>query len=118
MATVNRVLKGVETRTLVWLARGRTSSLVLVGTLAAAGLGFAALDAQSSTVAPHMQPTTAATLPPSAYGCYHDPDGDGTLFCDGSVGTDSLPASYGQCGMRSYFYDGGPIICQGTGSAW
>ena len=117
MAAVKHVLKDMETRTLVWLAKSRMSSVVMVGILAAAGLGTAALDGQATTPA-HGQPSTSATLPMGAYGCYNDPDGDGHLFCDGSVGTDYLPASYGQCGMRSYFEDGGPIICQGTGSAW
>jgi len=117
MAAANRWLKELEIRTLVWLAKSRLSSAVMVGALAAASLGFAALAGQTTTSA-HGHPSPSATPPLSAYGCYNDPDGDGHLFCDGSVGTDSLPASYGPCGMRSYFYDGGPIICQGTGSAW
>ena len=48
MAAVKRLLKDMETRTLVWLAKSRMSSLVIVGTLAAAGLGTAALGGQSS----------------------------------------------------------------------
>src|SRR5512146_2566188 len=117
MAAVRHLLNEMETCTLVWLARSRMSSVVIVGTLAVAGLGAGVLGGQATTPS-HGQPSTSATLPISTYGCYSDPDGTGHILCDGSVGTDYLPASYGWCGMRSYFEDGGPIICQGTGSAW
>jgi hypothetical protein len=116
MAAVKRLLKDMETRTLVWLARGRTSSFVIVGTLAAAGLGAAALSAQPSTSAQQKEPVvSSATLSMSAYGCYNDPDGDGHIFCDGSVPITKLPASYGQCRVRSYYEAGSRIICRGTG---
>jgi hypothetical protein len=115
MATVKRLLKGVETRTLVWLAKSRMSSLVIVGTLAVAGFSTAALGGQSSTPAQHMQPHTSATLPLSAYGCYNDPDGDGHIFCDGTVAITALPASFGQCRARAYYEAGSPIVCRGTG---
>ena len=116
MAAVKRLLKGVETRTLVWLARSRMSSLVIVGTLAVAGFAAAALGGQSSTPAQRMQPNTSASLPLSAYGCYNDPDGDGHIFCDGSTPISQLPASYGKCHADPYV--GLRIVCRGTGAGW
>jgi len=112
MATLKRLLTDVETRTLVWLARGRASSLVIVGTVATASLGFAALGAQATTPTRHTQPATAATLPLSAYGCAKDTDGDGHIFCDGSVAITKLPASFGSCETDAY--DGSRIYCDGT----
>ena len=113
MVAVKRWLKCVETRTLVWLAKGRTSSFVIVGILAASGLGAAALSGQSSTSAQQGQPVVSSALPMSAYGCYNDPDGDGHIFCDGSVAISKLPASYGPCHEDAY--GGVEIRCKGTG---
>jgi hypothetical protein len=116
MAAVKRLLKDMETRTLVWLARSRMSSVVIVGTLAAAGLGVTTLSAQPSTAVRQKEPVVSSSVQPmSAYGCYNDPDGDGHIFCDGSVPISQLPASYGQCWGRSYYEAGSPIICRGTG---
>jgi hypothetical protein len=92
------------------------SSLVIVGTLAAAGLGTAALGGQSSRPAPGQMPGTSATLPMSAYGCSNDTDGDGHIFCDGSTPISQLPASYGEC--QSDPYVGLRIVCRGTGADW
>ena len=113
MATVRRLLKALETRTLVWLARSRVSSLGIVGTLVVAGLAFAALGAQSSTSARQGHSVVTSTQPLSAYGCYNDPDGDGHIFCDGSVAIAKLPASFGQCHTDED--DNGRIMCRGTG---
>ena len=113
MAAVTRLLKRVETRALVRLGRGHTSSCVIVGTLVGAGLGAAVLNAQPSTAAQQKAISTSATLPLSAYGCYNDPDGDGHIFCDGSVSISLLPASYGACHSRPD--DGIAIMCRGTG---
>lgn len=119
MGTVKRWLKRVETRTLVWLARSRISSFVMVGTLAAAGLGVAALGGQSTTIAQQGQSTIgSAIMPLSTYGCSSDPDGDGHIFCDSSVAISSLPASFGQCHADE---DGDMlIICRGsdTDTGW
>ncbi|HVC81639.1 MAG TPA: hypothetical protein VNL35_14195 [Chloroflexota bacterium] len=112
MSAVKCWLKRVETRTLVWLAKSRGSSLVIAGTLAAAGLGTGVLSTHPSSVQ-QRAPSAAATLPLSAYGCYRDPDGDGHIFCDGSVAITKLPASFGQCNMDE---DGSnQIFCRGTG---
>ncbi|HXT37258.1 MAG TPA: hypothetical protein VN837_16920 [Chloroflexota bacterium] len=112
MSAVKRLLKGVETRMLVWLARSRASSLVIVGALVAATLGLGVLSTQPSS-AQQKGPSATTTLPMSAYGCYNDPDGDGHIFCDGSVGISKLPASFGECSMDE---DGGTqIFCRGTG---
>ncbi len=119
MTTVKRWLKRVETRTLVWLARSRVSSFVIVGTLAAAGLGVAAVGGQLSTEAQKSAPvisSSPATLPLSTYGCYNDPDGDGHIFCDGSVPAAQLPASFGHCHTDE---DGDvQIKCSGAGADW
>jgi predicted lipoprotein with Yx(FWY)xxD motif len=112
MAAVKNWLHRVETRTLVWLARGRTSSCVIVGTMVAASLGLASLSTQPSTAQQKEQVVTSP-LPMSSYGCYNDPDGDGHILCDGSVAITKLPASYGQCQTDE---DGDmQIICRGTG---
>ena len=42
-----------------------------------------------------------------------DPDGDGHIFCDGSVAISKLPASYGSCHESSY--GDVEIRCKGTG---
>ena len=116
MAAVRRLLKDMETHTLLWLAKSRMSSLVIVGTLTAAGLGTAALGGQSSRPAPLQMPSMSATLPMSAYGCSNDSDGDGHIFCDGSTPISQLPASYGECHADPYV--GLRIVCRGTGVAW
>jgi len=114
MAAVKRLLKDMETRILVWLARSRMSSVMIVGTLAAAGLGAAALSAQSTTSAQQKEPVVSSAVQPmSAYGCYNDPDGDGHIFCDGSTPISQLPASYGRCHVSEYGYV--QIRCRGTG---
>ncbi len=114
MATVKSLLGRLETRTLVWLAEGRASSWVIVGVLAASGLGAAALSSQPSASAQQGQPVVgSSTLPLSSYGCINDPDGDGHIFCDGSVAISKLPVSFGQCFSQDY--QGTRIFCRGTG---
>jgi hypothetical protein len=114
MAAVKSWLSRLEMRTLVWLARGRSSSCVIVGTLVAAGLGAAALGSQPSASGQQgQQNVVSSALPMSAYGCYNDPDGDGHIWCDGSVAISKLPASYGQCHTSQYGPDA--IMCRGTG---
>jgi hypothetical protein len=115
MGTVRRWLKSGEQHTLVWLARSRASSFVIVGTLAAAGLGAAAVSGQSSATAAH-QPRYILTIipmqPMAFYGCSPDPDSDGHSFCDGSTPIAQLPASFGQCLARPYYEAGSRIICR------
>ena len=113
MAAGKSWLNRLETRTLVWLARGRTSSWVIVGVLAAAGLGASALSAQPGASAAQGQAIVGSALPVSAYGCINDPDGDGHIFCDGSVAISKLPASFGYC--ESQDFEGTRIFCRGTG---
>ncbi len=81
MAAVRSWLHAVENRTLVWLARSHMSSVVIAGTLAAAGLGAAALSVQSSTATQQKAPVVAAA-PVSmsmsmAHGCPHMDGGSG-----------------------------------------
>jgi predicted lipoprotein with Yx(FWY)xxD motif len=116
MAAVKHLLDRMETRTLVWLAAGRTASYLIVGSLVAAGLGAAALNPQPSTTARQKEPSISATLPMSVYGCVNDSDGDGHIFCDGSTPISQLPASYGKCHADPYV--GLRIVCRGTGTGW
>jgi hypothetical protein len=105
-------LKRVETRTLVWLVRSRLSSFVLIGILAAAGLGSAVLSRPSTSGTRYvLLMITPSTQQLTMAGCYNDPDGDGHLFCDGSVGTEYLPAAIGPCRIQRY--NPVPIICRG-----
>ncbi len=113
MATVKSWLARLETRTLVWLAKGRTSSWVIVGILATSGLGAAALSSQSGASGQGRPVVAPTTLDVSAYGCINDPDGDGHIFCDGSVDISKLPASFGPCMTQDY--QGTRIFCRGTG---
>jgi hypothetical protein len=110
MAAVKTWFHRVETRALVWLAKGRTSSWVMASTLVAVSVGTAALSSQPGAAQPRAG---SSTLPLAAYGCLHDPDGDGHIFCDGSVGMARLPASYGQCVLAQF--GPVPILCRGTG---
>lgn len=112
MGTVRRWLKRVEVHTLVWLIRSPISSFMLVGILAATGLGAAVLSRPSTSGTRYvltMITPSAAQL--AMDGCYNDPDGDGHLFCDGSVGTEYLPAAIGPCRIQRY--NPVPIICRG-----
>jgi hypothetical protein len=81
----------------VWLAKSRLSSVVIVGTLAAAGLGVATVGVHSASHTQYRPPNSSATLPMSAYGCRVDPDDHRYILCDGSVVRVNLPASYGYC---------------------
>jgi len=112
MAAVKSWLSRLETRTLVWLAKGRTSSWVIIGVLAASGLG-AALSTQSGAAGQGQPVVAPSTLPVSAYGCINDPDGDGHIFCDGSVAISKLPASFGPCMTQDF--EGTRIFCRGAG---
>jgi len=114
MAAVKSWLNHLETRTLVWLAKGRTPSWVIVGVLASSGLGAAALSSRPAASGQGQPVVAPSTLPVSAYGCINDPDGDGHIFCDGSVDISKLPASFGPC-MTQYF-EGTRIFCRGAGN--
>jgi hypothetical protein len=53
----------------------------------------------------------APSVLPSAYGCFNDPDGDGTIKCDSSVAIATLPAAWGQC--FADLYGDGLTVCDG-----
>jgi len=61
MAVVGLWLKQLETRTLVWLARSRMSSVVIAGTLAAAGLSAGLVSAHPSKAVQQAQPGVAVS---------------------------------------------------------
>jgi hypothetical protein len=86
--------------------------VLIAGTLALAGLGAAALTGPAGTsVQLDRSPGAPSTLP-SAFGCFNDPDGDGTIKCSSSVLIAKLPASWGQC--RANLYGDGLTVCEGT----
>ncbi len=117
MVAVKTLLDRLQTSALVWLARGHVSSWVVAGALATAGISAAALSGAPGSPAPQSNPTSGSPMQSlSSYGCYNDPDGDGHIFCDGSVGLSQLPASFGFCYDHSdYGYGYGRIFCTGTG---
>jgi hypothetical protein len=100
-------------QTLRWLGKGSGSSWLLAGTLACAGFGAAGLSGAPGTVSPQDRGTVGTlNLPVSYPGCYADPDGDGHIFCAGSVTISNLPKSFGFC-FADPDGDHG-IICAGT----
>lgn len=100
-----------------WLVKGPASPLIVTGTLALATLGGAALSAGPGHAQPVPQNVIAPTdqtAPAYPAGCYADPDGDGTIKCDGSMSISSLPASLGHCWTDQDFDSSSLIICDGN----
>jgi hypothetical protein len=86
--------------------------VLVAGTLALAGLSAAALTNQPHTsTSPQRSVVTSMPLP-SAYGCFYDQDGDGTIKCPSSVAISTLPDAWGQCEANLYGDD--LIVCEGT----
>ena len=101
----------LQIRTLRWLVRGPGAAWLIAGTFAFAGLGAAALNAPAQQ---SHRIVGTSSVPVSYTGCYQDPDGDGHIFCDGTVPISQLPASFGHCYADP---DGdGHIFCDGKGN--
>jgi hypothetical protein len=112
MEIVKSWVDRLQMHTLRWLVRKPGPTWLMVGTLAFSGFAAAALNAPPAAPGPQPAPAGSQTLL-SSYGCYSDPDGDGHIFCDGSVAISKLPASFGYCFTDQ---DGdGRIICEGSG---
>ena len=94
------------------LLRGHGPSVLIAGTLALAGLGGTALTHGAGAPTPLDRPASAPSALPSAYGCFNDPDGDGTIKCGSSVKIATLPAAWGQCSAD--LYGDGLTVCEGT----
>lgn len=106
------LITGIQKLTVRWLLKGPGSSVIVAGTLTLAGLGAAALTHPAGTSAP-VGPSASTPAPvPSAYGCFYDPDGDGTIKCSSSVVIAKLPAAWGQC--HANLYGDGLTVCDGT----
>ena len=93
--------------------KGPGPSVLIAGTLALAGVGAAALNQSSGAPVPLDRQGGTTSLSPSAYGCFNDPDGDGTIKCGSSVSIATLPAAWGQCSPD--LYGDGLTVCEGTG---
>jgi hypothetical protein len=104
----------LQLHTLRWLGKGQASAWLIAGTFVFAGFSAAALNAPAGTASHQDQGMVGTSSMPAAYpGCYADPDGDGHIFCDGSVQIANLPPSFGYCFAAP---DGdNRVICEGTG---
>jgi hypothetical protein len=108
---VRKVLvAGMQKSMVRFFLKGPGSSLTIVGTLALAGLGAAALNAGAAVQQDHS--IVASTTAPAAFGCYNDPDGDGTIKCAASVQISKLPAAWGAC--YADLYGDGLTVCDVT----
>jgi hypothetical protein len=112
MYTRKALVAGMQKFTVRFFLKGPGSSVVLAGTLALAGLGATALTPSAGASAPVERPASMPSTLPSAYGCFSDPDGDGTIKCDSSVVIAKLPAAWGQC--IANLYGDGLTVCDGT----
>jgi hypothetical protein len=92
--------------------KGPGSSVLLAGTLALTGIGAAALTHPAGGSVQLDRPAGATSNLPVSYGCFNDPDGDGTIKCGSSVSIATLPAAWGQC--RVDLYGDGFTVCDGT----
>jgi hypothetical protein len=92
--------------------KGPGSSLTIVGTLALAGLGAAALNGPAGTAVQQDHSVVAPAIQPTAYGCHWDRDGDGTIKCPASVQIAKLPAAWGAC--YADLYGDGLTVCDVT----
>jgi hypothetical protein len=106
------LVAGMQKLTVRCFLKGPGSSLMIAGTLALAGLGAAALNSPAGASVQLDRGTVAPSNLPSAYGCFNDPDGDGTIKCGSSVLISKLPAAWGNC--RADLYGDGLTVCDGT----
>jgi len=106
------LISGIQQHTVRFLLRGHGSSWILAGTLAVAGLGAATLNRPASAPAQPDHSIVAPSTLPSAYNCFNDPDGDGTIKCPSSVPISSLPAAWGNC--VADLYGDELTVCDGT----
>jgi hypothetical protein len=106
------LVAGMQKLTVRCFLKGPGPSLMIAGTLALAGFGAAALNSPASASVQPDRATFAPSNLPSAYGCFNDPDGDGTIKCGSSVSISTLPASWGYC--RADLYGDGLTVCEGT----
>jgi hypothetical protein len=98
--------------TVRFFLKGPGSAVVLAGTLALAGFGAAAAMPSAGAPAQPQSPAGWSSTLPSAYECFNDPDGDGTIKCGSSVKITSLPAAWGHCVAN--LYGDGLTVCDGT----
>jgi hypothetical protein len=103
---------GIQKLTVRFFLKGPGSSVVLAGTLALAGFGAAALASPAGASVPLQHPASVPSTLPSAYGCFNDPDGDGTIKCDSSISIATLPVTWGRC--YTNLYGDGLTVCDGT----
>lgn len=107
----NALLAGMQKQMVRFFLKGPGPSLVLGGTLALAGRA-AALNSPAGASTGLDHSFVAPSTLPSDYGCFNDPDGDGTIKCAGSVTISKLPAAWGTC--RPDLYGDGLTVCDGT----
>ena len=103
---------GMQKLTVRFFLKGPGSSVLLAGTLALAGLGAAALKQPAGASVPLAPSAGAPSTLPAAYGCFNDPDGDGTIKCGSSVSIAALPVAWGQC--HANLYGDGLTVCDGS----
>lgn len=103
---------GMQTLVVRFFLKGPGSSVLLAGTLGLAGLGAAALTPHAGASMQVKNPAGTSSTLPSAYGCFNDPDGDGTIKCGSSVVIAKLPAAWGQCVANLYGDE--LTVCDGT----
>jgi hypothetical protein len=106
------LVTGMQKLSVRFFLKGPGSSVLLAGTLALAGVGAAALTRPVGASVPLERPAGAPSTLPSAYGCFNDPDGDGTIKCDSSVVIAKLPVAWGRCVAN--LYGDGLTVCDGT----
>jgi hypothetical protein len=106
------LIDGLQKHTVRFFLKGPGSSVLLAGTLALAGLSAAALSRPGGGPEQQDYRTVLTTTLPSSYGCFNDPDGDGTIKCDSTVPLSSLPAAWGTC--QPDLYGDGLTVCDGT----
>jgi hypothetical protein len=106
------LMDGMQKLMVRFLIKGPGSSLMIAGSLALAGVGAVALNSSSGAPIQQSQSTIAPSTEPSAYGCFNDRDGDGTIKCASSVQISTLPAAWGSC--QADVYGDGLTVCDGT----
>lgn len=115
MDTWGTLIDRLQMHTLRWLVKGPGATWLAAGTFAFAGIGAASLNTPAGASGQQGHDTVGtSSMSLSAAGCIADPDGDGHIFCDGTVAVDKLPASFGPCSSDSDGY--GRIFCRGTGN--
>jgi hypothetical protein len=110
----NALFAGMKQHTIRFFLKGPGPSVLLAGTLAAAGLGAAALNQPAGASVPQDQGVVVPASLPSSFDCFNDPDGDGTIKCPSSVPISQLPTTWGTC--QPDLYGDGLTVCEGTGN--